>query len=366
MKRHYIIPIFVPHQGCPHDCVFCNQRSITGCQKIMETQEVSRLIEKYLTFIPADEGIQREIAFYGGSFTGIRREEQQRLLEVARQYKQRGMVSGIRISTRPDYITMESLQFLTEYGVSVIEIGVQSLDDDVLLKSNRGHVSKDVISAVKMIRMFNFSLGLQTMIGLPGDTPVKAMATARSVVRLRPDFVRIYPTVVIEGTMLASLYRQRLYVPLSLSAAVDLAAAALVIYDEAAIPVIRIGLQPTEDLCGEHGIIAGPFHPAFRELVESRLAYAMLCYLLNQLPHHPSAVTFRVNSRYLSVVTGNKKENVKKLSLLYKLQQLDICQDNSLEMGKIALSKADTDVLNLQVSKVRCAKLPGIFRDLLE
>lgn len=357
MKRHYIIPIFVPHQGCPHDCIFCNQRKITGYQQRIDVQEIRIIIEKHLATFPQEEGIQKEIAFYGGSFTGIPLQEQKMLLEIALQYKQRGMVSGVRISTRPDTITIDRLHFLQEHGVTVIELGVQSLDDDVLLKSHRGHTNHDVVSAVSLIRHFNFALGLQMMIGLPEDTPEKTLATAQSIANLHPNFVRIYPTIIIEGTYLALLFRQGMYSPLSLDEAVDRAAAILLIFEEAGIPVIRIGIQPTEELCSAHGIIAGPFHPAFRELVESRIAYDMMEYLMRKLPLTPHKVVFRVHPRYLSTALGNKKGNVTKISSEWGIASITVCPDDAVDRGDVVMYMADGNIVNLRITKAMWAKM---------
>lgn len=346
MKRYYIIPIFVPHQGCPHDCVFCNQRRITGCQQNTDAQGIRIIVEKYLTTFPQGKGLHKEIAFYGGSFTGIPRAKQKKLLEIAADYKQRGLIDGIRISTRPDYITIDVLRFLDEYGVTVIELGVQSLDDAVLSASRRGHTSHDVLFAVEMIRRFDFALGLQMMLGLPGDTPGKTMATAGSIAALQPDFTRIYPTVVLEGTYLALLYRQGKYTPLSLDEAVNRAASVLLIFQEAGIPVIRIGLQPTEELCSHQGILAGPFHPAFRELVESRIAFDMMSSLIRLLSSNPHTVVFRVHPRYLSVALGNKKSNLLRLCGDFGISSINIRPDASIAKGDIVMHSADGHIYN--------------------
>jgi histone acetyltransferase (RNA polymerase elongator complex component) len=351
MKRHYIIPIFVPHQGCPHDCVFCNQRTITGHRQGTDLQEVRVTIEKYLATFPQGEGFHKEIAFYGGSFTGISQEDQKKLLELALDYKWKGQISGIRISTRPDYVTIDVLHFLRAHGVTVIELGVQSFDDEVLCRSRRGHSSHDVLLAVKAIRQFDITMGLQMMIGLPGDTLKKTAATARSIANLHPDFVRIYPTVVIEGTYLASLYRQGMYIPLSLEEAVDWAASAQLIFEKSGIPVIRIGLQPTKDLCSDHGIIAGPFHPAFRELVESRIAYNMMANLIHNLPINPHRVIFRVHPRYLSPALGNKKFNLMKLSADLGIDNINIYADQAIDRGEIILHMADGEIVDRRISK---------------
>lgn len=362
MKRHYIIPIFVPHRGCPHDCIFCNQRRITGRRESTDERGIQGIIEKYLATFPPGTEIHKEIAFYGGSFTGIPLGEQKKLLEIARQYKARGLVDGIRISTRPDYISREILNFLHHQGVTVIELGVQSLDDEVLEKSRRGHTSRDVFAASRMIRQFSFQLGLQMMVGLPGDTREKVVATAQKIAGLQPDFVRIYPTVVLEGTLLAALYREGSYQPLSLAEAVDQAAMALLIFTGAGIPVIRVGLQPSEELYAKEGIIAGPAHPAFRELAESRIAYFMMCCLLNQLPAPPHRVEFLVHPRWLSAALGNKRANIINLSSEYGVDSMRICGHEAVDRGDIKLHAADNQTRELYLSKKTfAARVAGMF-----
>ena len=362
MKRHYIIPVFVPHQGCPHDCIFCNQHRITGRQEGTDESDIRGIIEKCLATFPQGAEIPKEIAFYGGSFTGIPIEEQKRLLEIARQYKDRGQVNGIRISTRPDYISIEILHFLLHQGVAVIELGVQSLDDGVLDNVRRGHSSRDVLSAAHMIRQFSFRLGMQMMVGLPGDTQEKTVATAKTIAGLHPDFVRIYPTVVLEDTVLASLYRKGNYKPLSLTEAVDQAAMALLVFTEAGIPVIRVGLQPSEELYANEGIIAGPAHPAFRELAESRIAYFMMCCLLNQLSTPPHKVEFLVHPRCLSAAIGNKRTNIINLSSKYGVDSICICGHDAVDRGDIKLCSADNQAQELYLSKkVFAARMAGMF-----
>ena len=205
-KRHFIIPIFIPHKGCPFDCVFCNQKRITGLQKDVTADEVEEHIIKYMDTIPEHIEKHIEIAFYGGSFTGIELNIQKELLSVAYGWKKCGVVKDIRISTRPDYINSFILQHLKEYGVSIIELGVQSMSDYVLEKSGRGHSAQDVFMASKLIKKWDIKLGLQMMLGLPGDSVDQALKTADDLISLNPDFVRIYPTLVIKDTFLENEY----------------------------------------------------------------------------------------------------------------------------------------------------------------
>lgn len=353
MKTHYIIPIFVPHLGCEHDCVFCNQRVITGQQQAARASDVTKIVLEHLATIP--QHAYKEIAFYGGSFTGIPIAEQERLLAAAYAFKQKKIVDGIRISTRPDYISSNILELMLKYEVTTIELGVQSLDEQVLEKARRGHDKKDILTAVAVIRQFDFNLGIQLMVGLPGDDAQKAVDSAQEVALLKPDFVRIYPAVVLAGTTLAELYRENSYQPLSLYDAVQWSAMMLLVFEQAEIPVIRIGLQPSADISVGGSIIAGPFHPAFRELVESEIAYLMMSSLVQKLCSKPYGVTFWVNPRNISVVIGQKRTNIKKLCEEYGVLHVTIHPQSSIQRGELVLAMADDVYYGLQITKKELA-----------
>ena len=302
--KHYNIPVFVPHRGCPNDCVFCNQKHITGIIKDLTEQEIRDIVDEHLKTIPKDA--HKEIAFFGGSFTGIDMELQRKYLAVAYEYIKKGDVSGIRLSTRPDYINKEILNQLAEFGVRVIELGVQSMDADVLCASNRGHTGKDVEIASKLIREYGFSLGLQMMTGLPGDTDEKSEKTADKLIALSPDFVRIYPTLVIKDTELEKMYERGEYSPQKLEDAVNLAARLLRKFNEKNITVIRISLMTTDEISPGGKLVAGPFHSAFRELVESRIYYEDIKKEIKE----KKDIIVAVNPSEISKVIGNKKSNV--------------------------------------------------------
>ena len=304
--KHYNIPVFVPHRGCPNDCVFCNQKHITGIIKDLTEQEIKDIVDEHLKTIPKDA--HKEIAFFGGSFTGIDMELQRKYLAVAYEYIKRGDVSGIRLSTRPDYINKEILNQLAEFGVRVIELGVQSMDADVLCASNRGHTGKDVEIASKLIREYGFSLGLQMMTGLPGDTDEKSEKTADKLIALSPDFVRIYPTLVIKDTELEKMYERGEYFPQKLEDAVNLAARLLRKFNEKNITVIRISLMTTDEISPGGKLVAGPFHSAFRELVESRIYYEDIKKEIKE----KKDIIVAVNPSEISKVIGNKKCNINK------------------------------------------------------
>ncbi len=306
-----VIPVFVPHKGCPFDCIYCNQKTISGQVTEAGEADIRKTIEEYL-HTSRDAFV--EIGFYGGSFTGISKEEQQWYLEIGLSYIKSGKVKQMRLSTRPDYIDYDILDFLSGYGVKTIELGAQSLDNQVLNSSNRGHDMETVVKASKMIRKKGFSLGIQTMIGLPGDTEEKALNTAKTVISMAPDIVRIYPTLVIRDTFLQNMYETGKYTPLSLEEAVDISARLLELYEENNINVIRIGLQPTESISETGEVVAGPFHPAFRQLVQSRLMRNKLeKYFRENELFNIKEINIECSPKNISNIIGQKRENLRKI-----------------------------------------------------
>lgn len=299
-----IIPIFVPHQGCPHDCIFCNQKKITGVSTDMTGQKVREIIEESLKTI--DNYAEIEIAFFGGSFTAIDKEKQIELLSVAKEYKDRGIVKDIRMSTRPDCIDEEELILIKNYGATIIELGVQSMDENVLMESLRGHQSNVVYKSSKMIKEFGFILGLQMMIGLPTDSEEKCIYTAREFIKIKPAFVRIYPTLVIKETGLERAYKGGYYKPFSLEESIEIVKKLIVLYEINDIGIIRVGLQATDDIQLGIDVLGGPYHPAFRELVKNRM---IRDYLESILPKSFSSLVIYANNKNISVVVGNKKSN---------------------------------------------------------
>lgn len=267
--RHYTIPIFVPELACPNRCVFCNQQKISGTLCQPSDEEIIEIIQERLATIPAGSDV--EIGFFGGNFTGIPLAEQEHLLQLVQPFRIKSMVSAIRLSTRPDYIDQQRLDLLKRYGVGTIELGAQSLDEEVLKHTGRGHTAEDVRKASGMILDNGFSLGLQMMIGLPGDTPEKSMATAREIVRLGATSTRIYPTLVIKDTELENLYYEKKYIPLTLDDAVAWAKEIVPLFEIAGVKIIRLGLHPSESLTQGDSLVAGPFHVSFAELVHTGL-----------------------------------------------------------------------------------------------
>lgn len=326
--KTYNIPIFVPHRGCPFDCVFCNQKRITGSTDIVTAEKVKDTISQYLKTLPKDNCVI-EAAFFGGSFTGIPILEQSTLLLAAKTFLDEGKIHGIRLSTRPDYISVEILENLLKYGVTTIELGVQSMDDDVLLKSNRGHSKEQVINAVSLIRQYPFKLGLQMMTGLPGDNDEKSIQTARELIALSPDFVRIYPTLTIKDTYLETLYLNGEYVPQTVEEAVELSKKLLLMFEENNINVIRIGLQSTKEICEHGSVVAGPVHSSFRELVESSIYFDLIGA---QLKKGDRANVF-VNPNEISKAIGNKRRNI--LKFKDKGINIKVYGDKSLEKREV-------------------------------
>lgn len=301
--KNYNIPIFIPHLGCPFDCVFCNQRRITGKGTDVRAQDVRNIIEEELATLPKNAHI--EAAFFGGSFTGIPMNEQNELMDAVQPYIKDGSIQGIRLSTRPDYITREILDNLLAHHVTTIELGVQSLNDEVLKAACRGHNAAQVEKAVELIREYPFTLGLQMMTGLPGDTFEKSMYTANEFVRLKPDIARIYPTLTIKDTFLEKMYYEGRYKPQTLDEAVELAKNILLLFEENGIRVIRLGLQSTDEICENGAVTAGPVHSSFGELVESSI---YLDIFREILPHNSNVRVF-VNPKEISKAVGNRRKN---------------------------------------------------------
>ena len=274
MKTHAIIPIFIPHAGCPHDCVFCNQKAITARTAPPTLDAVVDTIERNLTTIKANSSIKTvEIAFFGGSFTGIPLDEQSAYLDIAKSYKDRGLIDMIHMSTRPDYIDEKILDNLKKYDADIIELGVQSFDPEVLRLSARGHSPEIVYKSSELIKNYGFTLGIQLMIGLPGDSYDKCMDSAAQTISIAPSIARLYPTVVIQDTALYEMAKRGTYTPLTEHEAVMTTKDMYRALTDAGINVIRVGLKSTDIINSDSDAIgAGSYHPAFRQLVEGELA----------------------------------------------------------------------------------------------
>lgn len=329
--KYFNIPIFVPHLGCPFDCVFCNQRKITGADSNVGENEVIDIIERHLSFLPKND-CETEIAFFGGSFTGINADLQERLLAAAYSYVGRASIVGIRASTRPDYIDAEVIERMKKYKVTTLELGVQSMDEQVLRLSARGHTPEQVEKAAYLVKESGIRLGLQMMTGLPGDTAEKSTATAKKIIALEPELVRIYPTLVIKDTMLEKMYLSGVYKPQSLSEAVSLCAKLYRMFCDAGINVIRIGLQNTDEISSDGAVVAGPFHSAFGELVDGEIFYEKISEAANS--ENSDEVKIRVNPRDVSKAVGHKKCNAEKIKRIYG-KSLKVITDKNVPEGEI-------------------------------
>jgi histone acetyltransferase (RNA polymerase elongator complex component) len=311
-KKHFNIPIFIPELACPFQCIYCDQRKISGVNRLPDDGEIIALIEKYLLTIPTGSEIQ--LAFFGGNFTGIPADQQEHYLRLAEPFISSGKIGSIRISTRPDYIRDDLLHLLKQHGVQSIELGAQSLDDEVLKLSKRGHTARDTEMASKKIRDFGFSLGLQMMIGLPGDTLEKSVSTARRIVELGAADTRIYPTLVIKDTVLERMFWEKSYTPLRLEEAVMWCTAILPVFEKAGVNVLKMGLHPSEGLLTGANLVGGPFHPSFRELVESAIWNEILKPLTDQ---KAKTIEILVPPDQINYATGYHGSNKKMLENYY-------------------------------------------------
>ena len=344
MKHQYIIPIFVPHLGCPNDCIFCNQKSISGQKKNMTKEEAKKIIDNYLENVKDDEA-QIEIAFFGGSFTAIEEKLQNELLELAYEYIKEGKVESIRISTRPDCINKDILKRLKKYKVKTIELGVQSSNDYILERANRGHTFADVKKASKLIRFYGFKLGHQMMVGLPESTRIDEINTAKALIKLKPKMVRIYPVLVVKNTKLEQEYKEGIYEPLPLPQAIETCKELVRMFADKKIDIIRVGLQSTDEIADpskeKSEVVAGPYHPAFRQLVESAMWYDAIVGKIKKLNVKVKEVEVKVNPIDANNVIGHKKENVKKLKEIYDVD-LILKQDESIKQGKSKIEVTKT------------------------
>ena len=340
MSEKYIIPVFVPHLGCPNNCTFCNQKSISGQMKNITKEEARETIETFLKNFK-DDSVEREIAFFGGSFTGIEKDIQEELLQVAYEYVKDKKVSGIRISTRPDYIDKEELKFLKKYGVKTIELGVQSTNDYILKKCKRGHTFQDVKKASKLIRRFGFTLGHQMMVGLPESTRLDELHTAKDLAKLKPKIIRIYPVLIIKNTELEKEYNEGTYEPVSLEQAIEVCKELTYFFEKKKIRVIRVGLQNTDLISNpkniESEVVAGPYHEAFGQLVEDSIWYDKILNKIKKFNIKVIEAEIELNPVNVNNIIGHKKENLKKLKETYDID-LKIKQNKEVKPGTFKLN----------------------------
>ena len=349
-KQQYIIPIFVPHLGCPNDCTFCNQKSISGQTKKVTAKEVKETIEEYLKSFK-EEDSYKEVAFFGGSFTGIETEKQEELLKAAYEFIEKKQIDSIRVSTRPDYIDKDRLKLLKKYGVKTVELGVQSTNNYILKKCKRGHTYEDVVKASKLIRKYRLDLGHQMMIGLPESTKLDELNTARDLAKLKPKIVRLYPVLVIRNTQLEKEYENGEYEPLNVLQAVERCRELYYFFTRKNITVIRMGLQNTDLISNPENeqseVVAGPYHEAFGQLVEDSIWYDSILEKIKKFNVKVKEIEIDVNPENVNNVVGHKKENIDKLNELYDLD-VKVKQNNEIKPGKfeIKVIKTYTDFLD--------------------
>ncbi|PIE36257.1 radical SAM protein [candidate division KSB3 bacterium] len=333
---HKIIAIFLPHQGCPRRCVFCHQPHITGIALSTEVtpEDIRQQIEQALHEPKSlRQGATFEVAFYGGTFTGLPFDVQECFLATVQPYIEQGDITGIRISTHPCLFDDRIFSLLESYTISLIELGIQSFDDDVLDQANRGYTARQATMIVHNLQARKIDVGIHLMIGLPGDSSEKSLESARKSITLRPASVRLHPTLVIQGTRLEQLFQKGKYTPLSLDEAITTCKEMLQLFRAARIPVIRIGLQPTNSM--EQHIVAGPHHPAIRQLVESAIFYDEMSSLCRKNPPENGVVTFSVSPRDVSMARGQKNSNLTKLRDTFHLEEIRILTDEALERQQI-------------------------------
>jgi len=347
--RPLIIPIFIMNSGCPQHCIFCNEKIAAG----NFAPEVTQIffdaeVASYLRW-NNDKHRRVEIAFYGGSFTGLTPDYQKRLLSWADTYIQKGQVESIRISTRPDYLDDDQLIFLHAAGVRTIEIGAQSFNDEVLRFARRGHDAQAIVRAIKLLKAHGFQTGLHLMAGLPHDTRESFLETIERVVELRPDTARIHPVLVFQDTPLADEFRLGRYLPLSLTEAVDWCRLAWEMLAPAGIRIIRFGLQITPEMIKEGAVLAGPIHPAFGSLVYSSIFYSATLKLLRDVPKHTRELRFSIAERDLSNFRGLGNINAEAIIKLYPDAQIVIDSVREGLLGHISLSIETGESFSLDI-----------------
>ena len=338
---HANISVFIPHMGCPHACSFCNQRTISDTAHAPTPDEAEEIIKgAYEHITDPQKRSQTEIAFFGGSFTAIDRDYMTGLLAAAKKYTGEKGFCGIRISTRPDCIDEEILMLLKSYNVTAIELGAQSMNDEVLRLNDRGHTASDVENASRLIKAHGFELGLQMMVGLYGSTQADELYTMRKIIALHPDTVRIYPVAVLAGTRLAELYKSGEYKLYPFEEAVRICGILYCAFTSCDIRVIRMGLHAEEGV-GEN-MIAGFYHPAFGELVRSEIIKNVILKYYESQCKEGTCLEISANKSLIGAVRGHKRSN--RIYFSEKGLDLNITEDNSLPSGTIRINE---DMLNV-------------------
>ena len=356
--RPLIIPIFIPQEGCRHRCVYCDQPTITGgSQAPWNRHSIRQYVQRYLT--PQQHRYPVQLAFYGGSFTLLSEARQRLLLESVQEFLQQGKVHSLRLSTRPDGIEDNNLRFLQIMGVNTIELGAQSLNDRVLRASARGHSSKETHEATGRLKKHGFEVGLQLMPGLPGDNRETFLKTVEKSIALAPSFVRIYPTVVLSSTPLERLLRSGRYKALSLKEAVDWCKASKKQFDSASIPVIRMGLQPTSTLEEPGRIVAGPYHPALGQLVNSAIWHEKISPALRKASLKSARLVIHAPSHQLSDIRGHHNANINGWLKELKLTSVETVASSEINPGEFRVTAQRRDGDRGQRSEVGGQRTEG-------
>jgi len=338
-KSPLIIPVFIPNQGCPHQCIYCNQEKITDQSGTpVDASHVRNRLDQAVGSPRFTSYEEREVAFYGGSFTSLGKKRITELLEAVKPYMEQGLFSSIRVSARPDAIDGERLELMRNLGVSTVELGAQSMDDNVLSLSRRGHTAADTTASVKILKKYGFKVGIQLMPGLPGDSKEGFFRTINNVIGLQPDMARLYPAIVIEGTELADWYNHKRYQPLSLEEAVLICREACISLERNGIPVIRIGLMSSPSLLKEGQIVAGPWHSAFGFLVRSDIH---LKGIQDLLPGHGdvSQIGIRAPLREIPLIRGYKNQGLRLIEEKTGARIIYVKHDDSLPHGRIGIDR---------------------------
>lgn len=341
LNKHIgIIPVFVSHMGCPNECTFCNQRKISGVSDAILPNQLIRHLETYLSTMKRD---QVELAFFGGSFTGIESNQQIEYLKIAKDLKEKNVIQRIRISTRPDYIDDAIIERLKAYTVDIVELGCQSFHQNVLDQTKRGHRISDIYQAVALLKKADIHVGIQLMVGLPGDDEVKFEASVDQTIAFDPYCIRVYPTLVIKDTELEQMYKDGAYRPISLDEAIKFTAMAVRKFESKGLNVIRVGLQRTDLIDIGASVIAGPFHPAFGEMVWSKI---FADEILEQLKHMSldGECTICVHPKRRSIVIGQNKSNLLQFSSIRsdanidsKSMEIKIVEDETVKLNEVRI-----------------------------
>ena len=335
--KPFIIPVFIPHLGCPHQCVFCNQRNITGCHSAPSQRRIRQHIEQFLTY-NRQKRRPVQIAFFGGNFLGLPKDRMMGLLKAIHPFFCSKDVDSIRFSTRPETLNARTLALIRGFPVSTIELGAQSMDDRVLALSKRGHTSLATERAVFLLKKEAYEVGIQMMAGLPGDTDAGAISSGRKIAALRPDFVRIYPTLVMRNSELASWYARGRYSPLSLEKSVTLVKDLYILFQEHRIRVIRMGLQASDNLDSGEGLVAGPYHPSFGHLVLSEIMRDRIKALIFKNSAYTGRVTIQVHPKDVPQVQGLHKQNLHILEKELALEKITVQPRADLSAGQIKIT----------------------------